>query len=168
MGAPYRNEMKARKMLEDRGAECFIPMHYVIRKRGHVNRRMLVPAVGNLLFVHVTPSRMCELKKDVLVMQYKMYRKEGGEMAKVIVSDKEMENFIRVCRENANDLTFFPPGEIDLKEGTHIRIIGGPLSGVEGYFIKVQGKRKRKFLISIDNFITVATDISLDLIEVIK
>lgn len=172
MSAPYRNEMKAARMLDELHAEYFIPMHYTLVQRGACRRRQLVPAVSNLLFIHATDSRMTYLKGKVPVIQYKMLRghSDDGKVEKnekIVIRDDEMEAFIRVCREELEKLQFLRPEEVNLEKGTRVRVIGGPFDGIEGTFVKVRGSRSRKLVISIDNFISVATEVSPDMIEVL-
>ena len=172
MSAPYRNEMKAARMLDELHAEYFIPMHYTLVQRGAVKRRQLVPAVSNLLFVHADDARMTYLKGKVPVMQYKMQRghSEDGKVEtneKIVIRDEEMDAFMKVCREELEKLQFLRPEEVNLEKGTRVRVIGGPFDGIEGTFVKVRGSRSRKLVISIDNFISVATEVSPEMIEVL-
>lgn len=168
MSAPFRNEIKAKKQLDDIGVENFVPMRYVVTERGGVKRRSYVPVVRNLIFVREEEAKMKALKTVVPVLQYKMYKNGDGMMCKAIVRDEEMASFIKVCKEKTEELNFFLPGEVDLKKGQHIRILGGPLDGAEGYFVRVKGFRSKKFVVSVSGFITVAASVSIDLIEVIK
>lgn len=168
MSAPYRNEMKAKEKLDDIGVEYFVPMRYVVTERGGVKRRSYVPVVRNLIFVREEEAKMTALKTYVPALQYKMYKNGDGMMCKAVVRDEEMASFIKVCKEKAEGLTFYTPDEVDLKKGQHIRILGGPLDGAEGYFVKVKGSRSKKFVVSVSGFITVAASVSVDLIEVIK
>lgn len=172
MSAPYRNEMKAARMLDELHAEYFIPMHYVLVQRGACKRRQLVPAVSNLLFVHATETRMTYLKGKVPVMQYKVLKGHTADgkaekNEKIVIRDEEMDAFIKVCKEELERLQFLRPEEVNLEKGTKVRVIGGPFDGIEGTFVKVKGSRARKLVISIDNFVSVATEVSPEMIEVL-
>ncbi len=172
MSAPYRNEMKAARMLEELHAEYFIPMHYVLVQKGAVKRRQLVPAVSNLLFVHADDARMTYLKGKVPVMQYKVLKGHTSDgkaekNEKIVIRDDVMEAFIKVCKEELEKLQFLKPEEVNLEKGTRVRVIGGPFDGIEGTFVKVKGSRARKLVISIDNFVSVATEVSPEMIEVL-
>ena len=79
---------------------------------------------------------------------------------------RQMEDFIRVC-ENAGRPLYFSPGEVNLAKGTRIRIIGGPLNGCEGILLKVSGARAKRLVVSIQDTLSVAAEVSPDLIEVI-
>lgn len=166
MSAPYRNELKAKRMLDELKAESFLPMCYRMVERDGVKKRRYLPAVSNLLFVRATAEEISILKHKIPVMQYKTIR-ENGKNVKIIVPDRDMEHFIRVCEENERNLQFLHPDEVNLEKGTRVRIIGGPLDGIEGYFLKVKGSRNRKLLIKIENFLSVAIEVSPDMIEVL-
>ena len=65
-------------------------------------------------------------------------------------------------------LIYLQPDEINLAQGTRIRIHGGEFNGYEGVFIKLKGKRNKRVVVDIDNLIALAVEISPELIEVIK
>lgn len=166
MSAPYRNELKAKRMLDELNAESFLPMCYRMVERDGIKKRRYLPAVSNLLFVRATAEELSILKHKIPVMQYKTVQ-EGGKHVKIIVPDRDMEQFIRVCEDNERKLQFLYPDEVNLEKGTKIRVIGGPLDGIEGYFLRVKGSRNRKLIINIENFLSVATEVSADMIEVL-
>ena len=80
-----------------------------------------------------------------------------------------MDHFMRVAGSEADDHIFLNPDEIDLTRGDKVRIHGGPFDGVEGTFVKVQGKRRRMVVVSIPTLTSVATlEFEPDLLEPIK
>jgi hypothetical protein len=66
MSAPYRNEMKAKNFLDEKGIENFLPLQYKIttNRYGRKERKAL-PVVSNLLFVHTTQSIIRQAKQGV-------------------------------------------------------------------------------------------------------
>ena len=168
MSAPYRNEMRAKSLLESKGIECFVPMRYqIVETRTGVKSRKLLPAIHNLIFVHTSKTIIQEAKTRCEFLQYRT-KPHNGKNVPIIVPDKEMLQFIAVTQALSEKLLYLNLDEIDLEKGTRIRIHGGVLDGTEGLFVKLKGKRRRSVIIQIEGVAAVAlTKVSPDLIEVI-
>lgn len=85
----------------------------------------------------------------------------------MIVSDKEMKDFIKVTTQNEMKTDFFKPGEINLKNGDRIRIHGGILDEVEGTLVRINGKRKKSLVITLDGLMSVAVNVAPEFIEIL-
>lgn len=169
MSAPYRNEQKAVTALEEAGFRCFMPMQWVVRTRGRVKKRVQVPVLHNLFFVFAKQDDLQAFKtKNNYLLQYLMRPTLTGERQKIIVPDNQMQQFMRVCETYDDSLRYLEPSEVNLRKGTHVRIIGGPLDGAEGHFIRVKGVRNRRFVVSITGLTAVSIEVQPDLIEVLK
>ena len=166
MGAPYRNEIKVQKKLEELGARSFIPMKTDVVERQGRRLRVRVPAVSNLIFVNVSRDRMSEIKPMVPQMQYKIIRSSSGNSV-ITVPDKEMEDFIAVTEAMDGGVVYYAPDEVSLAKGTRVRIIGGMFDGAEGVLLKMKGHRSRRFVVSLPNLLCAATEVSPDLIEIL-
>ena len=168
MSAPYRRELKAKEYLEKKGVECFVPMRReLINKPGGAKQRKLVPAIHNLIFVHTTRERIRTLKQGVNFLQYHT-RPLNGKNVPIIVPDTQMQQFIAITNAGNDSITYLRPEEVDIKQGTKVRVHGGVFDGTEGFFVKVQGKRSRRVVMLIEGITAVAlTEISTDFIEII-
>lgn len=168
MSAPYRRELKAQAALGEKGIENYVPMRYEIVVRGAVKKKMLVPVIHNLIFVHCTKETIQNAKQSIHYLQYRTNR-EGGKNVPIIVPDKQMEDFKKVCDSYDEQIRFFLPGEIDIAKGARVRIIGGEFTGVEGTFVKLAGKRGRSVMVEIPFITNVATAIiAPEYVEVIE
>lgn len=169
MSAPYRRELKAKAFLESKGIECFVPMkNAIIDKRNGVKSRQFVPAIHNLIFVHASKSIIQVLKRGRDFLQY-MTRPLNGKNTPITIPDKQMSQFIAATDTANEELIYLRPEEIDLKKGAKVRVHGGAFDGMEGIFMKVQGKRNRRVVILVESVAAVAlAEISPDLIEIIK
>ena len=168
MSAPYRRELKAREFLATRGIESFVPMTKAIVEKGHTKSSKIVPAIHNLIFVHTTKEIIQQVKQGVDYLQYRTFPTDGKNRP-IIVPDKEMEQFIAVTRERMDELTYLKPEDIDIAQGTRVRIHGGTFDGTEGIFVKIKGKRKRRVVVLIEGLaaVTINAEISPDLIEIL-
>ena len=66
-----------------------------------------------------------------------------------------MQQFMTVCDTYNENLIYLSPDEINLKEGTPVRIIGSVFDGVEGTFVKVNKSRKKSVVVMIQGLTAV-------------
>ena len=161
MRVTYSREMKVKGELDRLGIECFVPMTQRLvesQKDGETElRRMLVPAINNLIFVRSTQERLSELKRTNEVLEplrYMMDRTAGIEYEIMTVSDQQMENFLRVARMTDESVMFLDESTIVGKEGKRVRIMGGVFEGVEGVIRRV--KRCKRVVVEIEGVMSVA------------
>ena len=168
MSAPYRNEMKAKNFLDEKGIENFLPLQYKIRTNRYGRKeRKALPVVSNLLFVHTTQSIIRQAKQGVSFLQYRT-RPVNEKNQPIIVPDSQMRQFIAVCQTMSSDLIYLEPSAISLAKGARVRIIGGAFDGVEGYFVKIKGVRSRRVVVEVEGLAVATAEIEPQYIEVIK
>lgn len=167
MSAPYRNEEKAKEKLTDKGFQCFVPMRYELVEKKGKKTRVYRPAVHNLIFVRGTANQVQAFKNTYGLIQYLMRKvgKEGRE--KIIVPDRQMEQFIRICESNDDSLRYVELSEMNIRPGSLVRIIGGAFDGLEGYFMKIRGTRNRRLVVAIPDIAAASVEVSPDLVEVL-
>ncbi len=163
----YKCEKQAEEKLSGKdGLEYFIAKHYVVRVYHGVKSKRLVPVIPSLVFVHARHDQIVDFKKRYNFLQFAMWEKSTGQDY-IVVPDDQMDSFIKVASRHEKNVTYYKPDEIDLKKGTRVRIHGGELDGVEGTFVRVQGKRNRRVVVLLDGIMAVATEVHPDLIETI-
>ena len=155
MSATFGRALKAKAFLESKSIECFVPMKYevVIDKKLKKHRR-LVPAINNLIFTHTTKKQIQSLKATIGYLQY-LTKPENGKNIPIIVPEDQMQQFIAVCNTRNEKLMYLTPDEIDLKEGTPVKIIGGTFDGTIGTFVKVNKGTKKRVVVSIQGIAAV-------------
>ena len=162
----YCRELDVKQKLETMGIETFIPMRYeyFVKNRSKVKR--LVPAIHNLLFVHTQKQILDKLKHTTsLPIRYVMGRDEGRSFI-LAVSDSEMENFMRVAATYDEQLTYLDPSMLNLHDGDLVRVTSGPFAGAVGRLQRIKGKRARRVVVSLENFVhVVVTYIPLSCLE---
>ena len=125
----YGQELKVRDRLEREGVEHFIP---TVPSGG---ARKEKAAISNLVFVKATKSEALELANTCSVpMKYII---DCATRTLLVVPDKQMEDFRRVL-----DLSLEEGGlmEQPLALGDRVKVVKGPLKGVEGHVIEFQGR----------------------------
>lgn len=167
MSAPYRRELRARDIFANEGIDCFVPLRQVlVEKPGGRRVRELRPAVASLIFVRATRNEVQRVKDCYGIMQY-ITRPEGGRNVPVTVPVRQMDSFRRAVELSLHNYLYFRPGEIDISRGRRVRIIGGPLNGVEGIFMKVKGGRSRRLVVMLDSIGAVAAEVEPDFVQLL-
>ena len=155
MSAVYNRSMKVKQMLDGWGVENFVPMKTVVRTYAGRKTRQRIPAISNLIFVRASEERVQEVKERSRILQYLCMRQDGRNR-RIIVPDDDMAAFQRVAGAE-EEILYFRPEEIDFERGDRVRIHGGDFDGVEGIFVKVQGKRNKMVVVTIPTLVSVAT-----------
>lgn len=174
MSAPYGRERRAADVLTATRVEHFIPWRRVdtlVRGR-RVEREE--PAVRNLVFVRATRRHLLALKADGRIntlLQFKTRRliEAPGRTEPITVPDKMMADFIRVYTATRPDvLTLLTPDDVSrLRPEAHVRIVGGPFDGCEGWYQRVRGSRERRFVVRLDMFMGCASPlIDCDIVKI--
>ena len=161
MRVTYQREMKVKAELDRLGIENFVPMRYKVVKSMNGGdtelRRVLVPAISNLIFVRSTQERMSELKRRNEVLEplrYMMDYTASQEHAIMTVADGEMENFMRVASRTDDSVIFLDNETVVGKEGKCVEIMGGAFEGVKGVIRRV--KRCKRVVVEIEGVASVA------------
>ena len=161
MRVTYQREMKVKAELDRLGIENFVPMRYKVvesQNDGDTElRRVLVPAINNLIFVRSTKERVSELKRTNEVLEplrYMMDRTASCEHTIMTVADREMENFMRVASRTDDSVMFLDEETVVGKEGKHVEIMGGAFEGVTGVIRRV--KRCKRVVVEIEGVASVA------------
>ena len=161
MRVTYQREMKVKAELDRLGIENFVPMRYKVvesQNGGDTElRRVLVPAISNLIFVRSTQERMSELKRRNEVLEplrYMMDHTVAREHAIVTVADGQMENFMRVASRTDDSVMFLDEETVVGKEGKRVEIMGGAFEGVTGVIRRV--KRCKRVVVEIEGVASVA------------
>ena len=173
----YKNENTAEERLsnEKYGLEHFIPKEKVIRTVSGKKVVCRVPVIHSLVFVHASQRQIVDFKaKYYNDLQFVTWKTEE-ELIYLTVPDKEMSNFIEMCKQTEKEVHFYKIGEInqnkdklDIAKGKRVRVNGGPFDQLEGYFMKVGKKRGRQFVVIILDLLAVSAEIEHDYLEIIE
>lgn len=160
-------ETVVKQKLEDSGLRYYQAMKTVVKTLKGKKFISNEPVIPNLLFVYgdkemITPHTTVGSK-----FQFVYNRCSGKQADCLIVPTKAMEDFIRVAESNINS-QIFTPEEIQLTQGQRIRMIGGTLDGVEGYFVKRKGCRRKTLVVMLDGLLGVSAEVEPDMIELLN
>lgn len=135
------------------------------RRARHSN--YLIPSY---VFIRGTEQDIIKLKTNHPYLKFPRIAYENGVLTHVPrISNAQMMS-LRIAVESAGeDVAYFKPGEIDLECGDRVRIISGPLTGVEGVLINSQGKSGGAVHIEVHNlFVARTVSVSAEDMEILS
>jgi transcription antitermination factor NusG len=158
MRVTYSRELKVKAELDRLEIENFVPMTYKLVNTDTENpHRKLVPAINNLIFVHSSQVRISHLKATNEVLEplrYIMDHTAEDTHTIMTVSDRQMENFMRVSSKTDNSVMFLDDKCVVGKESKHVLITGGAFEGVTGVIRRV--KRCKRVVVELEGIASVA------------
>lgn len=159
MRVTYGREVKVKEALDDLHIENFLPMHYELVDPGDGNkRRMLTPAINNLIFIHDSRDRITELKTTKREFQPLRYitKRFAESIADNIltVPDSQMQNFMRVASVQDDSVMFLETGDYINKIGQRVQITEGYFAGVEGVVKRI--KKNKHVVVQLEGLAAVA------------
>lgn len=158
MRVTYGRELKIQAALNGK-FETFIPKCYKTVERFGKRHYELTSCISNLLFVYGTKNQIeeerqkhIEIRDDKKSHQLNFIKNHENEIIKV--QNKQMEDFIRVSNLPAEELIPLDIREGESLTGQRVKIIGGPLVGIEGFIKRIEGNKR--VVVTIDGILATA------------
>lgn len=129
-------EKKTAQRLAAMGIECYLPVQSEIRQWSDRRKRVDRLVIPMMIFVHVTPQERPLPLSLQAVSRYMVLR---GESTPAVIPDEQMNRFRFMLdySPEAVEMCSAP-----LAPGDAVKVIKGPLAGLEGELITVNGKSK--------------------------
>lgn len=128
--------------LAEQGLEYFVPMQYVdFEARDGSRKRELRPVVRNLIFVKksISQRRMTGVLKEC-PYRVGVIRKNRMSSDYYEISAKEMHEFQIMCNPEIELRKYLTEEEAQLKVGTPVNVVFGPLKGLSGKLVRQSRK----------------------------
>ena len=160
----YCRELKVQKILEEKGIRTFVPMRMIREERDGKIVRRHVPAVNNLVFACADQQTLYEYIRSEGEYSMTRFIWDRSTRRPIMVPAKQMEDFIRICASGDDDTLFLSELDEKLRNGTRVRVVFGPLAGVEGRVVRI--RKSRRILVELPNLLSVAsTYVPLEYLE---
>lgn len=159
MRVTYGREVKVKEALDKLGIDNFLPMHYELVDPGDGNkRRLLVPAIHNLIFIHDSREDITLLKttrREFQPLRYitKHYAEDSVHSI-LTVPDGQMQNFMRVASVQDDSVMFLDAGDYLNKVGRRVEITEGYFAGVQGVVKRI--KKNKHVVVQLEGIAAVA------------
>lgn len=154
MRSAYGREMKAKQLLEDDAIECYVPVQKKKVKKNNEVVSQEVPVVRNLVFVRTTRKIMDPWKQTHEIGASLRYTIDKSRRKPMIVSDKAMDDFIRVTRDASDSILYLDNPDVAIAKGQRVEVVVGEFKGVQGHILRI--RRDRRIVVSLDGVIAVA------------
>ena len=122
--------------MREEGFECFVP-----------------PKITNMIFVHSTRQSIDFFLTYRETGQQLTYMRSRRDLQPIVVPDRDMHYFILVCE--GCDMPIIMQECPVVKLGDRVRVISGPLAGVEGNVVRM--RKSKRVLVAIGELVWVAT-----------
>ena len=172
----YKSEKTAEELLSGKyGLKHFIPKKQVLRTVNGRKVICMVPVIHSLIFVNATHQQIVDFKHYYYNdLQFVMW-KHDGVPDYLTVPSSQMDSFITLCNQREQEVHFYKSSEINgedsiinIEKGKKVRVHGGPLDKVEGYFIKIAKKRSRQLVVIIADLLVASAEVEPDYLELIE
>lgn len=128
-----RGEKKALEQLTSLGIETYLPLKKQLRQWSDRKKWVEMPVISSYIFIKIPISDYREVFKATNVVAYVSYK---GKACVIPEGD-----ILAMKRTIENQLDFsIEPNEIE--KGQQITVTSGPLEGIKGEVMDVQGKKK--------------------------
>lgn len=165
----YKNEREAEERLSSAGGLIhFIPKRYAMRSCHGRKQLRLVPVIPSLIFVRASHRQIVAFKQEKYNSLQFIVTSIEGKNDYLTVRDKDMDSFIKVCGQYSENTRFYKPEDIHLDKGTRVRVHGGAFDGVEGFFVRVSGKRSKQLVVLLTGVMAVSTTVDPEYLEVVE
>lgn len=139
--------IKAR--LDELGVENFLPTEETIRETPEGKKKVRVPLIHGMIFIRTDKVTSFSLINDYFLRI--VYLKDIEGRHSLIVPDKQMADFMFLLDVSAKGIEVLNK---DLRKGDRVRVIKGPMAGVEGELVRVRGHKR--VVIRLDGVASIA------------
>ena len=152
-----RHEKSVAEQLQQRGVECFLPLYESKRKWKNGTFKVQFPLFPGYLFVHVPLQHRLKVLQVPGVVRLVGF---NGIPAPLPQADIEM---IRCALRQGIAAEPHPY----LRIGTRVRIVSGPMEGLEGILLRKKGRLR--VVVSVDLIMrSVAIDVDVAQVDVLR
>ena len=143
-------ELTIKKRLDHLEIENYLPMRDEVRETSSGRKNVRVILIPHLIFIRTDQTTAFSLLNEHGLNV--VYLKDLETRHLLIVPDKQMHDFMFL-------LDFSPSGvEVlnkNLKRGDRVRVIKGPLQGLEGELVRLMGHKR--VVIRLEGVVSIAT-----------
>ncbi len=164
--ARHRKEVEVRDELRSRGFKAYVPMQYALT-RAKVKRRVLRPAIHELVFVYASMQQILDYKHSTRLGPYLFFRSRriGFFWEPLVVSDEAMDNFIKLTSLTEIPMNYYRPEELRLEKGDEVRILDGPFTGIVGRVQRLPHRKGEFLVLELPGITTVAARLKPQFVE---
>ena len=143
-----RAEKKVFAELKQKGIEVYLPMRKELRHWTDRKKWIEIPIINSYIFVHIQMDDYRRVFESKGVVSYVAHKGKA-----VVIPNREIENMKQTVSSNI----IFNVEADNIRKGQIVTIASGPLKGVTGEVLEIQGARKFYMRISHIGYTLVVT-----------
>jgi transcription antitermination factor NusG len=151
------HEKKVRDRLVEMGITTFLPVQTVVRQWSDRKKKVDRVLIPMMIFVYVNRAEQLQVLQLPQVIRYMILR---GEHVPAVIPDAQMEAFRFMVDLSETPVNF---DCCDLQPGEQVRVVRGPLKGLTGELITIDGKSS--IVIRIDRLGCAAVEMNATMVE---
>jgi transcription antitermination factor NusG len=128
-------ELVVRDSLKKLNITCFLPTQVVVRQLKYRKKKVEIPVIRNLVFVHTTKEKACSIPNNYGVQLF--YMKDLNTHSLLVVPDRQMHDFMFVMDTNPDGVSF---NHEPLEIGEKVQVVKGEFAGIEGELVSVANR----------------------------
>lgn len=131
-----RAEKKVKERLDELGIENFLPIQTVVRQWKYRKQKVTVPVIAGMIFVRVSRKEQLGVLHTKGVVAFLRLR---GSTTAAVIPDRQMKDFCFLVdfSEEAIEMV-----NEKIEVGDRVTVIKGPLTGLKGELVHVNGASK--------------------------
>lgn len=130
------HERKTAEKLSAMHIESFVPVREEIHQWSQRKKKIQRVLIPQMVFIHATEKERLEALTLSSISHYMVLR---GEHRPAVISDEQMKQFKFMVDYSEETIEIM---DAKLVPGQSVKVIKGPLSGLEGELIEIGGKSK--------------------------
>ena len=156
-------ERTVREQLLAWGYEAYVPCQVSVRVyKNYTWHTSETPVIPGLVFVRLEPDAIPQVAAGCQAIYRFMpdralSRDVGGQLRFATISETEMQQLKYVCGQAENPVLF---SDTPLRVGQPIRVMRGPLSGVEGLFMEEGNSTFIVLRLSLGRYSAIRTEVA--------
>ena len=153
------HERKTAEKLAAMGIESFVPVREEIHQWSQRKKKVMRVLIPQMIFIHATPKERLEALTLASISHYMVLR---GEHTPAVIPDRQMQQFMFMVDYSEESIEMY---NSPLQPGQSIKVIKGPLAGMEGELMEIEGKSK--VIVRLDLLGCAGVDMPIGFIEAI-
>ena len=153
------HERKTAEKLAAMGIESFVPVREEIHQWSQRKKKVMRVLIPQMIFIHATPKERLEALTLASISHYMVLR---GEHTPAVIPDRQMQQFMFMVDYSEESIEMY---NSSLQPGQSIKVIKGPLAGMEGELMEIEGKSK--VIVRLDLLGCAGVDMPIGFVEAI-
>ena len=151
------HERKTAEKLSLMGIESFVPVCEEIHQWSQRKKKVMRVLIPQMIFIYATPEERLEALQLSAISHYLVLR---GEHTPAVIPDRQMQQFMFMVGYTDKPVEMY---HTPLQPGQIIRVVKGPLAGLEGELIEMEGRSK--VVVHLDLLGSAGVDIPRSYVE---